>query len=170
MEWSTPGIPHRAAGCTPLFPAVLVKKCAPGAPSGLMIERIRESWRHFKASEPGHRFKDSYHRRRRSGGRFDARRVVNITLGSVLVVGSAFFGWAPGPGLVTFFLGLALISGELYPVARLLDWSEMRLRELARWAGRIWASASPAGRTLIVAALATCTLALAYGAYSLLFA
>jgi hypothetical protein len=135
-----------------------------------MIGRIRESWSLFKASEPGHRFQDSYHRRRNSGSRFDARRIINIALGSVLVIGSAFFGWAPGPGIVTFALGLALITGEFSPAARLLDWSEARLRELTRWAGRIWASAPPTGRALIVAALAVCALALAYGAYSLLFA
>ncbi|HSL01693.1 MAG TPA: hypothetical protein VK869_15255 [Rubrobacteraceae bacterium] len=41
--------------------------------------------------------------------------MINIALGSVLVVGSMFFGWAPGPGLLTFFLGLALISDELSP-------------------------------------------------------
>jgi hypothetical protein len=135
-----------------------------------MIERMKQSWWRFKAGKPGHRFKDNYHRRQRSeGGGFSVRRIVNIVLGSVLVVGSAFFGWAPGPGIVTFLLGLALIAGELSPVARLLDWSEVRLRELARWAGRIWAGSSPTGKAVIVAAIAACLLVLAYGTYSLLF-
>lgn len=136
-----------------------------------MIGRLRESWWRFKASKPGHRFQESYRRRQQSrGSRFNVSRIVNLVVGSVLVVGSAFFGWLPGPGLLTFFLGLALIAGELSPAARLLDGTEVRLRELARWAGRIWAGASPTVRALIVAALAACALALAYGAYSLLFA
>jgi hypothetical protein len=135
-----------------------------------MIDKMRESWWRFKAGKPGHRFKDNYRRHRRSeGGGFNVRRIVNIVLGSVLVVGSAFFGWAPGPGIVTFLLGLALISSELSPVASLLDWSEVRLRKLARWAGRIWAGSSPTGKAVIVAVIAACLLVLAYGAYSLLF-
>jgi hypothetical protein len=136
-----------------------------------MIERMKENWRSFKASKPGHRFRDSYHRRQESeGGGFSVRRIVNLVLGSVLVVGSAFLGWLPGPGILTFFLGLALIAGELSPVARLLDWSEVWLRTLAKPAKRIWDRSSPAGKAVIVAVIAVCLVALAYGAYSLLFA
>jgi hypothetical protein len=136
-----------------------------------MIGRMKESWRSFKASEPGHRFRDSYRRRQESeGGGLSVRRVVNITLGSVLVVGSAFLGWLPGPGILTFFLGLALIAGEFSPVARLLDWSEVWLRKLARPARKVWDRSSPAGKAAIVAVIVVCLVALAYGVYSLLFA
>ena len=132
-----------------------------------MTERMRGSWRRFKASKPGHRFQDSYHRRQESGhGSFGVRRIVNITLGSLLVIGSAFLGWLPGPGILTFFLGLVLIASELAPVARLLDWSEVWLRKLTRPAKRVWDRSSPAGKAVIV----VCLVALAYGVYSLLFA
>lgn len=170
MGRSTPGIPHPAAGCTPRSTQGLVKKGALGALSRGMIERIKQSWRRFKASKPGHRFQDSYrHRQQSSQGRFSVRRIFNIVLGSLLVVGSAFLGWLPGPGILTFFLGLALIAGELSPVARLLDWAEVGLRKLARPAKNIWDRSSAAGKTVIVVAIAVCVLALAYGAYSLLF-
>ena len=136
----------------------------------VVIEQIKESWRRFKESEPGHRFQDSYHRRQRSErGRFSFTRIFNIAVGSVLVVFSAFFGWAPGPGLVTFFLGLALIAGELSPVAKLLDWAEVRLRKLARQAGSIWIISSPPVRILIILIVLICVIAAVYGAYSLLF-
>jgi uncharacterized protein (TIGR02611 family) len=136
-----------------------------------MIERMKESWSSFKASKPGHRFRDSYRRRQESeGGGFSVRRIINLVLGSVLVVGSAFLGWLPGPGILTFFLGLALVAGEFSPVARLLDWSEVWLRKLARPAKRIWDRSSPAGKAAIVAVIAVCLIALAYGVYSLLFA
>jgi hypothetical protein len=40
-----------------------------------------------------------------------------------------------------------MVSGEFYPVARLLDWSEVRVRELARWVGGVW-GASAADKVL----------------------
>lgn len=136
-----------------------------------MIERIKESWRRFKASEPGHRFQDSYKRRQESGhGRFGVRKIVNITLGTLLVAGSAFLGWLPGPGILTFFLGLALIAGEFAPVARLLDWGEVWLRKVVRPVKPIWDRLSPAGKAAITATVAVCLIALAYGVYTLLFA
>lgn len=135
-----------------------------------MIERVKESWRRFKASEPGYRFQESYRRRQQSeGGGFGVRRVFNIALGSLLVVGSAFLGWLPGPGILTFFLGLALIAGEFAPIARLLDWSEVRLRKLARPAKKVWDRSSPARKAVIVVVIAAFLLVLAYAAYSLLF-
>jgi hypothetical protein len=62
-----------------------------------------------------------------------------------------------------------MIAGELFPVARFLDWSEVRLRKLARLASKVWAGATPVGKTLIVVLILVCVAALVYGAYSLLF-
>ncbi len=133
-----------------------------------MIERAKRSWRNFKKSRPGDRFQVRYYYRKQRGtGRLS--KVFNIFVGSVLVIMSILFGWAPGLGLVTLLIGLALIAGELFPVARFLDWSEVRLRKLARLAGKIWAGASPVGRTLIVLLVLVLVAALVYGAYSLLF-
>ena len=95
--------------------------------------------------------------------------IFNIFVGSVLVILSTLFGWAPGLGLVTLLIGLALIAGELFPVARFLDWSEVKLRKLARLAGKIWAGVPLVGRTLIVLLVLVLVAALVYGAYSLLF-
>ena len=135
-----------------------------------MIEWMREHWHQFKASKPGYRFQDSYHRRRQSGqSLFSFRRIFNITLGSALVVFSTFFGWVPGPGLLTFFIGLALIAGELLPVARFLDWAEVRLRKLARRAREIWTRSHIVVKVLIVLARLAFEAALGYGAYYLLF-
>jgi hypothetical protein len=38
------------------------------------------------------------------------------------IVLSAFFGWLPALGWGTAILGLAMIAGEFYPVARLMDY------------------------------------------------
>ncbi len=133
-----------------------------------MIARAKRSWRNFKKSKPGDRFQVRYYYRKQRGtGRLS--RIFNIFLGSVLVIMSTLFGWAPGLGLVTLLIGLALIAGELFPVARFLDWSEVKLRKLARLAGKIWAGVPLVGRTLIVLLVLVLVAALVYGAYSLLF-
>lgn len=135
-----------------------------------MIEWIKEHWHQFKASKPGYRFQDSYHRRRQSGQKLSSfRRILNITVGSALVIFSAFFGWMPGPGVLTFFIGLALIAGELLPIARFLDWAEVRLRKLARWARDIWTRSPIVVKVLIVLTILAVVAALGYGAYYFFF-
>jgi hypothetical protein len=137
---------------------------------GDMIEAAKRHWREFKECKPGSRFQDRYYRRKQSGhGRFSFRRIFNIVAGSVLVVFSTFFGWVPGPGLLTFFLGLAMIAGELLPVARFLDWAEVRLRKLARFVADVWRR-SLLGKVSVLTVAALCAAAIAYAIYRLFFA
>jgi len=133
-----------------------------------MIGRAKRSWRNFTKSKPGDRFQVRYYVRKQSGAG-QLSRIFNIFVGSVLVVLSTLFGWAPALGLGSLLIGLALIAGELLPVARFLDWSEVRLRVLARLAGLVWAGATPVGRTLIVALVLVLAAVQVNGAYSLLF-
>jgi hypothetical protein len=133
-----------------------------------VIGKAERSWLLFKNTKPGDRFQVRYYYRKQRGtGRLS--RIFNIVLGSVLVIMSTLFGWAPGLGLVTLLIGLTLIAGEMFPVARFLDRSEVRLRKLARLAGKVWAGATTVGRTLIVLLVLVFVAALVYGAYSLLF-
>lgn len=76
---------------------------------------------------------------------------------------------APGPGWLIFFLGLGLIAGEFLPVARFMDWAEVRLRRLARWAIGKWTRSSPAARASIVLAILISAAALGYASYRLVF-
>ncbi len=69
---------------------------------------------------------------------------------------------------MTFFLGLAMIAGEFYPVARLLDWAEVRARKLAQWIKRTWRS-SDAGKAFVALGAAICLTAIFYVAYLLFF-
>jgi hypothetical protein len=134
-----------------------------------MIERTKESWRRFEASKPGHRFQDRYRRRQESEhGWRDPRRLFYMVGGLVLVLGSLLFGVLPGPGTLTFFLGLGMIAGEFGPVARLLDWAEVWARVAAKRVGGIWRS-SVAGKILVVAVTAILVAAVLYVAYRLLF-
>lgn len=125
-----------------------------------LIGRIKEDWRLFKASKPGYRFRDHYHRHRRSSrqrspsqGRFDFRKVLFIVAGIAIAITSIVLGPLPGPGLGTFLLGLVILASELRIVARFLDWAEVKLRRPARRAKDAWASLPRWARILIGAGL-----------------
>ena len=134
-----------------------------------MIERMKDSGRRFKASKPGHRFRDRYrHRQKSEQGWLDPGRLFYVVGGLIIAVGSALLGVLPDPGILTFFLGLGMIAGEFWPVARLLDWAEVRVRRLGQWIKGTWRS-SAAGKVLVVSVAAICLAAILYIAYLLLF-
>ena len=133
-----------------------------------LIGRAKRTWLLFRKSKPGDRFQVRYYRRKQSGpGHLS--RIFNIVAGSTLVIFSAFFGWAPGPGTVTFVIGLALLGGEFLVVARFLDWAEVRLRKLAHPVGVMWRS-STIGKALIVLVAASLVAAFGYVIYAVFFA
>ncbi len=135
-----------------------------------MIERTKGGWRRFEASKPGHRFQERYRRQQESEhGWRDPRKLFYVVGGLIITVGSLLFGVLPGPGTLTFFVGLGMIAGEFRPVARLMDRAEVGVRKLARWIGGIWRS-SALGKGLVVAVAAICAAAVLYVAYLLLFA
>src|SRR5918998_4420511 len=132
-----------------------------------LIGRTKRSWLHFTRSNPGARFQFRYYRRKQSGpGQLS--RIINVVVGSILVIFSAFFGWAPGPGTLTFVIGLAMIGGEFLTIARFLDWSEVKLRKLAHLIGLVWRS-STIGKALIVLVALTLAVAFGYVIYSVFF-
>jgi uncharacterized protein (TIGR02611 family) len=134
-----------------------------------MIERLREQWREFSESKPGHRFQDRYRRRREDERGHVLKRAFLIVFGTVLALGSLFLAPLPGPGFATVFVGLAILAGELLPAARFLDWGEVRLRRFGRFVVKVWRS-SLLGKISIVAVAALLAAAVAYVAYRLLFA
>lgn len=133
-----------------------------------MAEQIRQNWQEFKESEPGHRFKDRYHRRQQAERGHVVWRAFLIVVGAIIAVGSLVLAPLPGPGWGTVFVGLMILAGELLPAARLLDWLEVRLRELWLSTQKVW-RASALGRATIVAVAAVCVAALIYVGYLLLF-
>ncbi len=134
-----------------------------------MTESVKQEWQSFKRDKPGRRFQNRYRRQQaREQGWRDPRRLFFVVGGLVIAIVSLVLGMLPGPGTLTFFLGLAMIAGEFYPVARLLDWAEVRARKLARWVGGIWRS-STAGKALVASVAAVCVAAVLYVAYLLLF-
>jgi hypothetical protein len=138
-----------------------------------MIERVKRyalrQWHTFSRSRPGKRFRERYRRRQERGhGRFGLRRVLNLSLGILLVAVSAVGGLLPGPGWGTAIIGFALIAGEFLPAARLLDRAELGLRHFWQFVRDVWGH-SWAGKVLVVAVTALIVATFGYAIYSLLF-
>lgn len=135
-----------------------------------MVEYARQHWREFSESRPGKRFQERYRRRQESGhGPFSIRRIINLTLGILIVAVSAVGGLLPGPGWGTAIIGFALIAGEVLLAARFLDRAEVQLRNFIQFCKDVWTIANPVGKALIVVFLAACASGLIYVLYALVF-
>jgi hypothetical protein len=122
-----------------------------------MIERMRDGWRRFTVSKPGHRFRARYRRNQRSGKGSSALRKVLVIVGGILVVvTSLLLAPLPGPGWGTALVGLVIIAGEILIVARFLDRAEMKLRAPAQRAKIAWANLPTAVRLLIGTVVPVC--------------
>ena len=134
-----------------------------------MIGRLKGEWEEFKESKPGERFKERYHRRQEGGARHLVSRIFYIVLGTVIALGSLFTAPLPGPGFATVFLGLAILSSEFLPAARLCDWTEVWLRRLWQFVQDVW-STGVVGKAALILAAAILVGSFLFVAYALLFA
>jgi hypothetical protein len=122
-------------------------------------------WRVFRELEPGHRFQTHYHsyrERRERGETSRYGRLLNLVGGPALIVAGFAFLPTPGPSYIIIFVGLWMLAGELLPLARFFDRTEVNLRRGGRWIGNLWTQTPFAARALAVAAILTCVGALAY--------
>lgn len=132
-----------------------------------MLERMKQHWREFKESKPGHRFKNRYRRRRRHEQGHIVWRIFLVALGAVIAVGSFVLAPLPGPGWATVFIGLMILAGELLPAARFFDWLEVQLRKLWWFTRKVWKS-SVLGKVAVVVVAAALAAAIIYVVYLLL--
>lgn len=128
-----------------------------------MTAYIQRHWQGFSDGRPGRRFEDRY-RRHQKGGRI-IWKILNVTLGVVLVALSALGGLLPVLGWGTAIVGFSLIAGEILFAARLLDKIEKGLWRFVRFCKDVWILANPVGKTLIAALLAALAAGLIYGSY-----
>ena len=134
------------------------------------LENLVQEWRRFlKQSASGRRFKDRYHRRQQAGRSHSApRRACYVASGIAIAIGSLLLAPLPGPGWGTFFVGLGMVAGEVLQVARLLDRSEVILKEALRGAKVVWGESAPWVRVLIALTICVSVVASVYGAYQIL--
>lgn len=86
-------------------------------------------WVSFKADRPGERFVRLRERRqsKRTGGCM-GEKCVNILGGSLLVILGLLMIPAPGPGVLTIGIGMALLGTEFLVIARCMDAAESKGR------------------------------------------
>jgi hypothetical protein len=133
-----------------------------------MVGRIRTSWRIFASGRPGLRFRERYRLLQSRGrGGLHPARLLHLAGGTVLIVLSAFFGWLPILGWGTVVLGLAMIAGVFYPVARLMDRLEVEARILFKPLRKTLARLPAWAQLSASLGIALATFALVYGIYSL---
>ncbi len=130
----------------------------------------RRSWQQFKESRAGNRFQERYHYRQQgSSNWFSPRKVLYIVGGITVAVASLALAPLPGPGWVTFFIGLALLAGEILFAARLLDSIEVKIRKLALVFRDVWRELSAPGRMLVILMILTIVIVLAYASFRPIF-
>jgi hypothetical protein len=135
-----------------------------------MLGQIRTSWRIFTGGRPGLRFRERYRlRQSRSRGRsrWHPTRLLPLAGGAALIFLSTFFGWLPVLGWGTVFLGLAMIAGEFYPIARSMDRLEASARILFRPLGKRLVRLPAWAQLSVSLGVALATFALVYGLCSL---
>lgn len=126
-----------------------------------MLSRLKQSWREFRRSPPGRRFRELYERRRRAR-HAGAKRALFIGGGLLTVAaGVASFPVPVVPSELVILTGLAIFAQGSERAARLLDWAELRLRGPLRRVWRVWAPLPGAAKVLLVA-LWTALLAMAW--------
>jgi hypothetical protein len=123
-----------------------------------MLKRLKQAWREFKHSAPGHRFQELYQRRQRSR-RSGAKRALFIIGGLLTIAGGVVSFPVPGvPSELIIVTGLAIFAQGSLRAARILDWIELRLRGPYL---RIW-KPLPRWAKILIGALWTALLAMAW--------
>ena len=131
---------------------------------------LRDHLRDIKRGRPGHRFEDHYrHEKHAKPGRRSKGRILRLVLGLASVIGGLILCVIPGPGLPFIFIGGGLLASESLIVARLMDWLELRVRAVLRWAKRHWARMNGWQRVAVVIIGACLGAAGAYLSWRLMF-
>jgi len=124
-----------------------------------MLNALKREWRTLKNAPAGERFKRA-HANRSDADRPLWKRAASIGLALLIIAGGAIALPAPGPGTLVLILGFGMLAREIGPVARALDWLELRLRSVWHRVRRMWRHAGTLGRVAMAAAGGLVTLSL----------
>jgi hypothetical protein len=127
---------------------------------------FRDDWRDLKRSRPGRRFQERYERARRAEPHCGlVKRVATIAVASIAILLGVFFAVFPGPAIPFFFVGGALLATESRPLARGMDWIELRVRDFIELFKKRWRHLPLVGRIAGVMLLMGFSATMAYLMY-----
>lgn len=133
-----------------------------------MKHTLRAEWHLLRRAAPGRRFQESYAASRQHPDHGTlVRRAIRIGLACVAMAIGIVLVFLPGPAFVFFAITGALLATESLTVARVLDWTEVRIRRVARWVRRRWRAMSGLQRVLAIGVVVLAGSAFAYGAFQL---
>lgn len=134
--------------------------------TGMGTATLKREFREIKRGRPGRRFKDHYaHKRQAKKRRRSRAGIWRILLGVISVVVGLVLCVIPGPGLPFIFVGGGLLATESLVVARVMDWFELRVRAVARWALGYWKKWPLWVRIIVGALFVSGSIASIYGFY-----
>lgn len=123
-------------------------------------------WSNPCPGRPGRRFRDRYERNRRRTTPYRwLGQLLRLLLALVCFCIGVVLAFVPGPAIVFFFLAGALIASDWRWAAVVLDWLEVRLRRVGRWAARVWRRLPLAGRVALLLAGTALSAASTYSFY-----
>lgn len=134
-----------------------------------MSGRLKRQWEILKRGKPGRRFEDRYEAAQRKENRATVlARVVRFTAAVIAIALGVVFAVIPGPAVVFFAVAGALLASESRVVAKFLDWCEVKIRAIVRWAQRIWRRLPMVGKVALVIVGAACSAGATFMSYRLL--
>ena len=80
------------------------------------------------------------------------------------------FCFIPGPGLPFVLIGAGLLADVSRPVARAMDWLEVRIRNVIAWGCRWWNHASRTAKNVAIVLGVFVASGAAYGGFRLVMA
>ena len=133
-----------------------------------MLMRVLTSWFRLLSGHPGRRFHDFYrHRQMQRGYKLTFAKFAMILCSLAVIAIGVVLMPLPGPGSAIVVLGLALIGSEFEPVARALDWMELKVRPIIMPLKKKWDSIKPTTRLGLGIGGAVIGIILAYTTYVL---
>ena len=122
---------------------------------GVATSVFKQQLREVQRGRPGTRF-ERYHERAKKErkSRAGVGRIVRIAIALALFAIGVVFVFIPGPAILFFFFGGALVAAEWLVVARAMDWVEVRARAVWRWGRKRWEALALPGRIAVVTIVA----------------
>lgn len=115
-----------------------------------MFRHMRHDWRQFADAPPGERFQRRY-ARRRDAHHGVVRKTFYLGVGSIAMLAGVVLMLIPGPGVVVFAIGAGIAAQQSLLVARSLDWLDVKIHAMIRYAAEWWRRASLAARMMLAA-------------------